>query len=266
MRIFHIWNTAGVASVIAKFTDREFGTKSDVVTRKAADPMGLTTYGRTVGDGPSLFFLRCLLIGGGYDVVHVHSLDRIVPWLKRIRPSRPVVLHYHGTDILNRWEEKKGRWQRADYIAYSTPNLAAGSPEGAVHFPNPVDTDLFHPSATGREAGTALTIRYGMDEEAHEKAAEMSLRLTLVDRGSVPHREMPPLLSKFEYFIDFRRPKGYSAPVESLGKTALEALACGCRVVDWSGRIVEGLPEDHRPEVVARKWRDVYAELTKNES
>ena len=51
------------------------------------------------------------------------------------------------------------------------------------------------------------------------------------------------------YYIDRTSP-------ESLSKTALEALACGLKVIRWDGRVVSGLPEDHRPERVAEVvWR-----------
>ncbi len=262
MKVLHVWNTAGVASVIAKFCDRSGGTRSEVIAREAADPMCLTTYGKRYKDGPAHFTLRALAAAREYDLVHVHSLDRILPWVKRIYGGKPIVMHYHGTDVLGRWEEKRARWQSADFIAYSTPNLSRGAPSSAVHVPNPVDTDLFHSVENARAPRSALSIRYGMDEAAEKKAKELSLTLKFVDRGSVLHKDMPGLLSRFEYFIDMRRPPGFAAPVESLGKAALEALACGCKAVDWSGRVYEGLPEEHRPEVVAEKWLGVYGGLT----
>ncbi|MDG6938157.1 MAG: glycosyltransferase [Nitrososphaerota archaeon] len=116
LRVLHVWNTAGVASVIAKFADRAFHSESTVITRKAADRTGLTTYGTAYGDGAARFFLRALRMSGGADVVHVHSLDRVVPWIKRLHRV-PVVMHYHGTDIEGRWPEKKRRWGRADMVA-----------------------------------------------------------------------------------------------------------------------------------------------------
>ncbi|MFI5404676.1 MAG: glycosyltransferase [Candidatus Gagatemarchaeaceae archaeon] len=233
-----------------------------VVTRRDSDRFGLTTYGKTYADGPFVFLLRAELMARNFDIVHVHSLDRVVPWLKRLYGGRPVVMHYHGTDILGRWEEKRGRWRRADFIAYSTPNLSEGAPAEAVHLPNPVDTDLFH-TGSQKTPRSALTIRYGMDEEARKVAAEKSLDLTLVDRGSVPYADMASLLSKFEYYLDLRRPMGFDEPVKSLGKAALEALACGCKVVDWSGRVLEGLPGENRPEAVAARWHSVYEALVR---
>lgn len=258
-RILHVWNTAGVASVIAKFTDRQFQTRSTVITRRAVDRVGLTTYGKAYGDGPAVFFLRALLMAGSADVVHVHSLDRIVPWVKRFY-GKPVVMHYHGTDIEGRWGEKESRWRRADYLAVSTPNLLEGAPSSAVYLPNPVDTDLFKPRGVDRDPESAVSFRYGMDAETEEAAKKLGLKLTWADRWSVSHDEMPDLLSRYSYYIDMRKPPGH-IQARSVGKAALEALATGCRVVDYSGNIIDLLPAENDPAKVVALWHDVYLGL-----
>lgn len=261
-RILHVWNTAGVASVIAKFTDRQYHTRSTVITRRAADRVGLTTYGTAYNDGPSRFFLRALLAARKSDVVHVHSLDRIVPWIKRLY-GKPVIMHYHGTDIEGRWDEKTSRWRRADYLAVSTPNLLEGAPASAVFVPNPVDTDIFRPVVEVRNPRSALSFRYGMDAEAEHLVEDLGLDLTLLDRWSVKHEEMPQVLSKYAYYVDMRKPPDHGV-ARSVGKAALEALACGCRVVDWSGRVLEGLPQENNPLEVSMKWNEVYDQLLRH--
>ena len=170
-----------------------------------------------------------------------------------------MVMHYHGTDIEGRWAEKSNRWSRADYIAVSTPNLLEGAPSSAVFFPNPVDTDAFRPLG-GRVLGSALSFRYGMDAEAEQAASKLGLKLTWVDRWTVPHDKMPDLLSKYEYYVDMRKPPG-GVVARSIGRAALEALACGCRVLDWSGKVIEGLPPENEPSRVAAKWNEIYQQL-----
>ncbi len=258
-KILHVWNTAGVASVIAKFSDRGFGSTSTVITRRAADRVGLTTFGTAYPDGAAHFFLRALWMARSADLVHVHSLDRIVPWIKTVY-GKPVVLHYHGTDIEGRWKEKEARWRRADRVAVSTPNLLEGGPATAVHIPNPVDTDLFRPTAGRRDPTSAVSFRYGMDAEAEGVAKRLGLELTWLDRWSVKHDKMPEVLSRFAYFIDMRRPPGH-IEARSVGKAALEALACGLKVVDWTGAVVEGLPSENEPLNVAARWHQIYGEL-----
>jgi glycosyltransferase involved in cell wall biosynthesis len=262
-RILHVWNTAGVASVIAKFCDRGFGTESTVITRRAADKVGLTTYGKAYEDGPTTFFIRALLMARSVNVVHVHSLDRIVPWLRRLYRGKPLVMHYHGTDIEGRWEEKENRWKSADAIVCSTPNLLEGAPSSAVHIPNPVDTDIFRSLGVDRDPRSALSFRYGMDSEAEQLAKRLGLNLTWFDRWGVPHDKMPETFSRFAYYVDLRRPPGHHE-ARSVGKAALEALACGCQVIDWSGKTLQGLPDENRPENVAAKWYELYRGLMKS--
>jgi len=263
IRVLHVWNTGGAASVIAKFSDRLYGTESTVIARKAADPVGLTTYGRTYGDGAARFFLRALTMSGSADIVQVHSLDRLIPWVKRIHPGKPVIMYYLGSDIRGIWDRKAPRWRRADFVGYTTSDLAEGAPEVAKQVFCPVDTDAFPLAAGPRKADSALSIRYGMDAEVQRYAKDKGLDLTLVERGSVPYSKMPELLSRFEYFLDFRRPAGRQSAVECLGKAALEALSCGCKAVDWAGRVYSGLPPENRPEKVAAAWNEVYRRLLK---
>ena len=245
--------------MIAKFSDRGFGTRSTVITRKAADRVGLTSYGTAYGDGALIFFARALEMARGADLVHVHSLDRIVPWLKKLY-GKPVVMHYHGTDIEGRWKKKEGRWRRADFIAVSTPNLLEGGPSSAVWVPNPVDTDLFKRHDTPSDPRSAVSFRYGMDHEAETAATKLGLTLTWLDRWSVPHSKMPETLSRFAYYIDMRRPPAH-LEARSVGKAALEALACGLRVVNWEGKLIEGLPAENEPLNVASRWNETYAKL-----
>jgi len=263
IRVLHVWNTGGAASVIAKFSDRLYETRSTVIAREAADPVGLTTYGRTYGDGAARFFLRALTMSRSADVVQVHSLDRLVPWLKRFYPNKPVVMYYLGSDIRGIWDRKAPRWKKADFVGYTTSDLAEGAPDVAKQIFCPVDTDVFPPAPGPRKANSALSIRYGMDEEVERYAKEKGLDLTTVERGGVPYSKMPELLSQFEYFLDFRRPVGRRTPVECLGKAALEALSRGCKAVDWEGRVYSGLPPENRPENVAATWIEVYRRLAK---
>jgi 5,10-methylenetetrahydrofolate reductase len=257
VRVLHVWNTGGAASVIARFSDRLYGTESNVIARKAADPVGLTTYGKVYDDGAPRFFLRALSMAKGADIVQVHSLDRLVPWLKLLYPRKPVIMYYLGSDIRGRWQEKEPRWRRADFVGYTTSDLGEGAPPTATQVFCPVDTDAFPPSAGNRKPNSALSIRYGMDEAVQRYASEKGLDLTVVERGSVPYSKMPELLARFDYFLDFRRPMGRDAPVECLGKAALEALSCGCKAVDWAGRVYSGLPREPSRERRGRVERSL---------
>jgi len=40
--------------------------------------------------------------------------------------------------------------------------------------------------------------------------------------------------------------------VEDPPKTALEALVCGLKVINWRGMVIEGLPMENHPENVVK--------------
>ncbi len=263
MRVLHIWNTAGVPSVIAKFMDRTLDTKSWVMTRRAHDPFGFTTVGTRSDHGPTVFALTCLAEARRYDLVHVHDWYAIIPWLKRFT-SRPVVFTAHSLRFKYGWASWAGQIGRADRVTAVSRNLLLGAPAGTTFTPNPVDTDIF--TDRGAHApGTALYVLYNALEEARQYASSLGIpKLDTLDRWKepVPYAEMPALLSKYEYFIDIRRSVKVSDEIiDMVSKNALEALASGCKVVRWDGTVIEGLPEENRPERAVRLYYEIYRQL-----
>jgi glycosyltransferase involved in cell wall biosynthesis len=258
LRILHIYNTAGVASILAKFMDANFGTKSDVVTPKIADPYGLTVYGEVWNCGLAEFKVKVLLKAISYDVVHCHDTPGIAVWVKRLYPSKRVVLHYHGSLIRGKWVEKQKYWGKADVIVVGTPDLLEGSPDGTVYLPNAIDTSLFHPDGK-HNPKTAFHISYNADDIAEEFAKKFGLDLTINNRKTnpIPYREMPNVLSNYEYYIDAKRDDN-GRLLKANSKTGLEALACGCKVICWNGIVREGLPKEHEPLELARKLFEIY--------
>lgn len=257
MKILHIWNTAGVGSLLAYFMDKLFGTKSWVVMRKKLDPFGLTTFGESWECGGKIFTLKALWMAKNYELIHVHSFDRIIPFLKMIYPKKPVILHYHGSDIRDKWNQKK-YWKKADKVLISTPDLLDGAPEEAILLSNPVNIEKFK-SLTDRSDNSAIYIIKNQIKENLEWPSLMAhkhgLKISFRDRikNPIPHSELPMLLNQYTYFID----RDY---VKSLSKTALEALACGCKVVNFKGEIVTKLPRKHNPEVVTKRLAEIYNE------
>jgi len=261
MRILHIGNTAGVASVIAKFMDRMFDTKSFVVMRKVFDKYGLTIYGEAWDCGAKVFAFKCFLLARKFDIVHVHDFDKIVPLLKLFYSNKPVVLHYHGSRIRNQWKERKKFWSKADVLLYSVKDVEDSSmPLGAVWMPNPVNTEFFKPLNINRKPNSALSIDTHLNkEQALKFASKHNLQLT-IKTANVPHRLMPSLLNQFEFYIDVKT-TGFS-----MSKTGLEALACGCKVINYHGEIVDKLPEEHKPENVILKLKKIYERLSRHET
>ena len=251
---------AGVSSLLAKYTDLQFGSESLVVIRKALDRYGLTDPGVVWDCGATEFTIRSVLKARSFEIVHVHDFDKIVRLLKFVYPRKPVVLEYHSYRFTNKWAERRKFWKRADRVLVSTPNLLANAPVTVKLLPNPIELGRFV-RATGRQSGTAAYfIKHDKDEEvigAAEKEAErMGLTLEVYDVRSktIPHAEMPSLLEKKEYLID----QQYCS---ALSKTALEVLALGGKVVRWDGQVVEGLPPQHTPLRVAAELYSIYEEL-----
>jgi len=263
LKVLHIWNTAGVPTVIAKFMDRTLGTTSWVMARKAADPFGFTKVGTVSGSGPLLFGLSCLLEARKYDIVHVHDWYAILPWLRRVH-SKPLVFTAHSLRFKYGW----GKWSkyigRADLVTVVSTNLLQGAPEGTVLVPNPIDTDIFVPGGQ-HLPGTALYVLYNALEEARRYATTLGIqKMDVLDRWKepVPYERMPSVLSRYEFFIDVRRSTKVSDEIiDILSKNALEALAVGCKVVRWDGKVVSGLPDENRPENVVKTYFDKYQRL-----
>jgi len=266
MKVLHIWNTAGVGSIIAKYMDRLFGTESLVVYRRAFDRYGVTTYGELWDCGAKMFTLKCLLKVRKFDIVHIHSFDKIVPLVKLFYPKKPIVLHYHGSDIRGKWSLRRKYWSKANALIYSTLDLADNeTPKHAIYMPNPVDTEVFYPSAVKSTPKTAFHVSYNADDVALKYAQQYNLKLTIYDRtknGGIPHSKFPKILCQYEYYIDVKRDAAGILLKVPLSKTALEALACNLKVITWNGRIIEGLPSQNLPENVARQIFAIYSKIS----
>ena len=254
-KIFHIGNTAGVASTLAKFTDRFHEANSWVITRKCLDKFGLTTYGETVDTRASIFKAWILLRALRYDLLHVHSFDEFIPRLKIFYGKKPIILHYHGTDIRGKWKERERFWKRADLIIVSTTNLLEGAPRRAIHLTNPIDTDLFY-TRNNNQPGTAFHVAYNRVDQARALAKQFGLKLTIADpaRKPIPFTQFGEMLSKYEYYIDVKGIPNYDEKM--ISKTAIEALACGCKVIREGGEIIQKFPPAYDPKnVVAKLWQ-----------
>lgn len=265
MKILHVLNTAGVASVIAKFMDEIYGTESRVITRKAHDRYGLTTYGETRSEGFWLFYFKMILEAGKYDIVHIHDRDILIPALKTLHPSQPIVLHYHGTKIRGAWEKRRRYWKNADSIFVSTIDLLESAPSETIYLPNPVDISMFNTKYDSAPKGDALYFKYNADDIAERLANEFGMSLIIHDRNTNPieYRDMPKYLRKFKALVDVKRDvKGNILyPKNTMSKTALEALACGLKVITYQGEMIERLPEQNHPHNVIEKVYRIYMKV-----
>jgi len=255
MKILHIWSCAGVSCLIAKYMDQRHDTHSDVIITEKWDKIGLNDYRTTRIKSKPMFGLRGLAMARDYDLIHVHYHSIFIPFLKRLY-KKPVIMHFHGSDVRHNWGARLKRIKRADCVIVSTPELLTGSPPGTSWIPNPVDTVRFSPDrGLGiREyaKSQAMTFSYGADDQAYAIAEHHDLALDII-KDPVPHGQVPKLMSKYRYYIEVKRDfKGRLLyPGDTLNKAGLEALAMGLKVISKDLSIREGLPDIHQPENVA---------------
>jgi hypothetical protein len=264
LRVLHIGNTAGVASILAYYMDKLKGTRSMVIQIRRNDPFGQTFYGKTTASN-SLWFYACSMAHAlRADFIHVHARGAIVPHLKQMG-LHPILLHYHGTDIRERWCDpiRKAQYRDADRIVVSTGDLLEGSPEGTLWIKNPVHVERFTRTTEPPTAERAFTITYNADAEAKEIAERWGIPLDILPRN-IPYAEMPRVMSWYTHFVEIKRDEygrmfpTKGCPYESL--TSLEARAMGLTVLRVDERL-QGLPEEYHPSYAVDKFYNLYLEM-----
>ena len=140
-KVIHIWNTAGIGGLLARYLDRYYDYESIAVSRASHDPFDLATEKTLVWNHrASIWLLRSVLKARNFDIIHLHSGIQWLPYYRMIFPRKKIALHLHGTKIRGRWD--KFDLSKADMILVSTKDLLEGSPEETLWLPNPVDEDL----------------------------------------------------------------------------------------------------------------------------
>lgn len=204
------------------------------------------------------------------DVIHINTNHQMLPFVRLFTQRTPIVFMYHGSEARTRNE--RGLSHRlevnwSDRILVSTQDLRAFGD----WFDRPIP-DYFRYTG-GRVKGTALMIyaaffsKYGKDQRelARKVCAILSLDLTIRERRNenpIPNVEMPKLYSQYEYFLDF---KGLDTKETfALSKSALEAMLCGCKVLQDKDPFTVLAPEEHlKGEELLQKYSDLYASLEK---
>lgn len=191
------------------------------------------------------------------DVIHVHDVYAVVPWLRRLIPKKPIMMHWHGTTLRNL---RPGTVRHVDRHAsqsfVSTPDLTDYA-QDAVYVPNPVDMDLFVPQGRGKgtvcflsDDATKGYVRYIAGDD-----------VVFRDRFASPvmYRDMPQMLSNYERIVDV---KFHDSNIikGSFSLTGLQALACGLKVLRWNQDVATVFPPSNRPEVAVKSFEKHYAE------
>jgi glycosyl transferase family 4 len=263
MKILHIWDQAGVACVLAKH-HRRMGHEVRILKRIGYDPFGISQfYNEPLLDMDGKAFLKyAMKEAAGYDVVHVHTLYRVIPDLRKKYRDKKLVLHYHGSEARSKQDDplKAEAESKADVVLGSTDDLK-GFVDNIAYVPNPVDTEHFAPR-NSRSSGKAFTMRTPRGDTQwvldYLKNNNIDLQVEVIDREArpIPYAHLPAFLKQYDTCVDIKYIDG--TLLHAMSKTGLESLACGLSVLNHELKSVERLPEKHKPEVVANKMHDMY--------
>jgi glycosyltransferase involved in cell wall biosynthesis len=297
MYILHVGDQAGVACILAKYQQRLQGHEAKVITVRNYDKYGINAFYNeyTLNVALEEFAEKCIEKAKQADILHIHGgIDILLKLRQKFGRSKKIILHYHGTDIrglrkqklphrsqlsdlaiksiimyrrlrdkvLSRKQVHAEAQKMADKVIVSTPDLLQLVAKG-VHLPNPIDTDHFKPDPKKNGLKEALTIdtevtdiQWALD---YCKRNNIVLDIEVYDRMKNPimYNAMPDFLRRYKIYIDIRYVN--KTTLQNLSKTALEALACGLKVLDYQLQYHQGLPREHNPTNVISHLSTIYS-------
>jgi len=271
IKVLHVLDVAGVPSIISHYYNKLNKGRSDLIYHEKKN------FSRTITrcyEGIPFNNFRNLLLTGffksfQYNIIHIHGAETLIPFFKLT--GKKVVLHYHGSDIRHpdRSEDKKRIRcrSRAELILFNSKNMKqkiiTSKEVRKEYLPNLVDTDHFCLKDVNRSGRLSITSSNHDKEKTIEDIKKEVGKTTIIDLDfqQIPYSLMPKVLSKYEMYVDIRiMPWGQK--LEELSTTALQALACGCKVYH-NGKIIEKLPSEHKPYNFIKKLNSFYNELLK---
>jgi len=230
MKVLYIWNTAGTHSPVATWLI-DHGHDARIIMRSSFDKYGATklSKGAIMINSRRSFYWALIKHIIAFRPTHIHVNASITGLVlaRFFAPVTPIILQYHGNEVRFR-AKVHPEASLADKVIVSTPDLK----RFGEWVDRPIESIFYYRG--GRKKGTALMVyaSYFPDKRALAKSwsAKNDVELRIYDRdneGWIPFEELPSILSKYEYYLDL---KGISDP-ETCSKTALEAMACGCKVI-----------------------------------
>lgn len=266
-----IRNTAGVLTPVADWLVSK-GHKAVIFDN--TDLFGLSSYSPNTRIRQSRSIYETLIEYIFYnnpDVIHINSTHGFIPFVRLFTQRTPVVFMYHGSEARTRAKLGLSHRQEVSWskrILVSTPDIS----DFGEWFDRPIPP--FFRYEGGRVKGSALMIyaeffaEYGKDQRelAREVCSNLGFDLTIREKRNqnyIPHIEMPKLYSQYEYFLDF---KGHDTDETfALSKSALEAMRCGCKVLQDKNPYTLLISEDHlQGEELLQQYLELYAGLEKD--
>ena len=269
MNILHVWDQAGVACILSKY-QRRLGHNVYILKRNGYDPFHIFTfYKEPLYDLDGKKFINFVIDESKkYDIIHVHSLYKIVPQIRKKYKDKIIILHYHGSELRNGLSNAslhkiiKEADNKANFAFLATPDLIKYESEKRMYIENPIDLEHFKPmmqkQTSERRFFTFKTNQTDIDSFTdYLQKNNIKINLTIHDRTITPisYGHMPSFLSNYNVYVDVRIVNGQL--LESLSKTALEALACNLQVLSYDLRYLDKFPSEHNAENVVKKMMTI---------
>jgi hypothetical protein len=265
MNILHVWDQAGVSCILAKY-QRRLGHSVDILKRNGYDPFHIFTfYKEPLYDLDGKKFINFVIDESKkYDAIHVHSLYKIVPQIRKKYKDKTIILHYHGSELRNGLSDIslhkliKEADNKANYVFLATPDLIKYDSEKRMYIENPIDLEHFKPiimkNQTKKKFLTFKTNQTDINSlTTYLQKNNIKNDVTIHDRTVMPisYDNMPGFLSGYSVYVDIRIVNAQL--LESLSKTALEALACNLQVLTYDLKYLNQFPSEHNAENVVKK-------------
>lgn len=240
------------------------------------------------------FLARCLKESESADVIHVHSqFGMVVKLRQKFGMKKIIVLEYLGTDIrgLDRLDDKKKYTETIPYLLYQSAickirkkslpkkiyhivsqllsdQVLVGTPDllayvnNAKYIPLPLDTEHFNAKNKEFQTKDSLTFNTETSNIAQTiqycKDNNVNLDLEIHDRTSSPisYNDMPSFLKKYKKYIDIRFVN--KLLLKNLSTTAIQALGCGLKVLDYNLNWIDTIPNENIPENIIPKLFSLY--------
>jgi len=275
-----MWNTASHGTILSKVMNKYDGVFSKVIAN--------TLKNQNSSDdlisikNPKIRVAYGLLYAKNFDIINIHTIDKLVPLFKKIYPEKKIVMTYHGSEIRsnnyegrssidlsngkrNQWHLREKYWKYADSIIVSTPDLLYGAPDYVHYIPAPIDRSIWKRNSDYIEKTALYTQNiWGKqgeaDKIAYNWAKKNKINLSILDKTKeiIPYQDYPRFLEKFEYYIDVKQDLNGEI-LESLSSSALQFLSLGGKVFHIN-RIYRKFPKEADSINVAKKIFNIYLE------
>ena len=229
---------AGISEILSMEANK-LGYQCIVIQKRDLDPFGFGDYYGTdvYVDAIDKYLELLYMSSKKSDVVIVHDW---IEFLDEIECPN-IYVYFHGSKLRGLPPEQLPEIEKkVKGIILSTPDLLEYYPNGMV-LPQPVDMNLFFDKKRERTYPQLM-----INRSYQRDIIEPTIKAKFPDciyrernkHNLLSYRDMPEFLNSVTEYIDWKF--DYSKPVPkticSPSVTGIQALACGCKVIDSNGK------------------------------